>query len=1831
MGEKSISTQVKIDGDITPDFSQDWAVEFQGEKYIMPFRKPQGAKGNESLESTIDITFQHWAIYQLKRWPFVTIQPIKTGTAIADEEVADAILNLGDFCELFGQVLAYYYGDSITIDLNSEWKYKKEPTPISINHSYIWDVLIKFYELFGVRWAIEAATGNDNTVKGGERYVIKVGYPTTEVDHIFEYGFDGGLLKVERQVQSNEIRNMIKGRGGEKNLPRFYFKQVPEEEQEKNLWHDDPDWVEELADIYFLNLMPASFRSYIQGWKAAHISKYPGYTPKGEANAYSPWAYRKGYTDTKFHPVEFVADEITINPATGDKQVEILPGFAPYVKKGSSLDAYGPLQATLDNNENIYPTIQGTGLDVAVAVERIESDDVESAAENDAQAYDVEGGATTRVVNPGASDITVKCGTFVVPKDMTGTLEQTGHFSSGIWIDHVTSSHSEVRVETEGENYEVNDISITVYNSVSGEKLPSPIDIPPGSYRCNVTYKVRNKYDRPISIKLTIGCTGLKLVTSSLQRQWNNTFNIWVKNIWNTTKLSTETESQYSERVWRTILGDRDNNTAKVVFTTGMLAHEDYEFTIVDLPTYDTSKSYEEKNDNGNALATHNSHWRIRLAKSDAEIKATGLYVPSTQKQGKAGDRFIFTGIELMYVPYVTDAEKRLDDGKKDVLREKSEIKPTCVVTTDRVRLNNEGKPNALINRLRTGNSLRLYDKRFFPAEEDKTYETLYLQSITYTYREPSSDDAALNPDVEIVLGNEYTTSANPISAMQGDISSLQNLIGSVSNIEQIVRAAGDKLYMRKDGIPDRSLSPTQFFSLLTSGGFRNGIIGGEGWGFFKDENGNWVLETDKINVRQDFQVNNLVINQVLARGGMIVESAAQIEVSRVFDTANGYECHFDTKNGSIANLFQVGDIAYCNRLTPENGNLKFYKRRVEEVTEDSITLSKTDVNGNGIPTEGDTIVHYGSYTEPSRRYVKVRDVIGGGYERYIEGLDSVNASGTEYYFVGRQDGDNPRWFIGDKNGDYAEWEDGKLNIRGRLDLLSPVGGGTLGDVVAEAGNAGLRLVLSEQAAGVACDAQGNPTGALPTVTATVYRGTTEDTGWDFSASGTGCGVDKLSRNAFRVSSLTAETASVNVTATKAGRPTLRAQVSLYKVRPGADGKPATVYSVEASPGVVMRKPGGGFNVSSVQVTKYRTTGDAPREATPDKHLYYSFEGAAGGGTLLGEGSSSMGVPTSYIPDGATAVVLTLRQGNSAASDALDALTIPVLTDAADLAIGGTNLLKGTNRGTAGWIANYSSGTGAEGRFTLSEGVAEGGVRGVTLTNSAASVDTPSWQIAMFPLDPSVIRPGKRYRMSFDAVSATEGTVLRVNPQQATGHGKLSYELPDVTLSQATRRYSVALTGRAPSPAPVEGNPYYMCFTVAPGTEKWTEITLSNLKLEQGDVATAWSPAPSDPSDYLTEAILAASREDASFVGGLLLASLLRMGYTGTDGRYNVTAGINGIASLPGLSRVIALWAGGDMVDAAANTDPGASPATAAIFHNGEAYWCGNRIRFTRDHIEVGDNVILDKDGLRLVDDGGRTLLSVVNRSIGDDFPAVQSAFKIDREFSRMLSFVEEKSFPSAGGLQGVSVLRISGGFSDDFPLRRPGEATLPKGSGLSGRVSLSFEKRLATSGGVITQDVSFSPVEVTLLLKGQDTPVARWTGAFRTSGQGTSHIHTASVSFSHTTESDGEYTMRVAVRGSDTPGADAGVAACAVKQTGRVALGFEQQTVLGNDGLLSVWPGVDGNSAAMLVRGKNADGGAAQGGFLVGGYGLRVTEAGFEKTLNGGENWTPCYFPDKT
>lgn len=937
MGDMSISAQVKIDGDIKPDFSYDWEVEFKGERYIQPYRSPQGTKDISSICSTIDLTFYHKAEWLMRSQMFIEMSSTESGTAIADKYEASLGLSLPDFVTAFNRVLGHFFGDAIVMMLNPEGTYSTERKFVSISYSYIWDVLQKIYEIYDVRWRIR--TDPDTGV-----FQILVGYPAEDASHIFEYGFDGGLMSVQRQVQSSDIRNRLLGRGGEKNLPAYYFKQAPED----SLFESDPDWIPELADIYFSELRGKTFRDYVKGWKAKHYG--------GEPMAEPTEAYTAGYTDVKFDPIEYVDDK-------------------------DSIEKYGVIIGGLDSNDDIYPSIQGAegSVDILVDAEQATDDYTDETAENESQIINIEGDSKEASDVPKNTEVTLKVDDkirhrFTVPEGYIGFI-QVGDVSFKAY-----RSYKEYGVTViEGITFVQQSLVTRIFNADTDTEIPRDkfSNLDPGTYYWvqEITLLNASKYT---AYKVKVTFNGLKLTIGKGEAGgWKPTFDIWVRNIWGTQKLASESDKAYADRVWLPILGDRLGNEAKVVFSSGWLSFSsDWEFTVVGY-AYDTSKE--------------GSEWRLTLQKSDAEQEATGKFIPNEGTNAAAGDSFFFIGIDMPY-RYVLWAEQRLDDYKKGQLAELAQINPTWVVETDKVRLNQaESGGGVLADSLSAGCSLRLADKRFI----DSAYLNLYIQSISYEW----SESTVINPDIEIVLSDKPSAVINAVSQIQGDIEELNKNVTSLSSIKQEILAAIDRMYLRKDGLNDISLSRTEFRNLINGLGFKPGRIGGSGWGIYKDSVGKAIGEFDRIVVRDSIDVSSVSVEQVKHTSGTTIISEANIICTEVIEMSTDYRCYFDTKGDELTNMFKAGDIAWCLKYNPDSSRLKYYKRRVTEAGTDYISLSKTDRDGDGVPESGDSIVQFGSFTDTSRQSAIIINPHDGGSIEVYSGLNGYDV--TERNMVG--------------------------------------------------------------------------------------------------------------------------------------------------------------------------------------------------------------------------------------------------------------------------------------------------------------------------------------------------------------------------------------------------------------------------------------------------------------------------------------------------------------------------------------------------------------------------------------------------------------------------------------------------------------------------------------------------------------------------------------------------------------------------------------------------------------------------------------------------------------
>ena len=751
MGERTISTQVRIDGDITPDFSG-WELEFRGERFILPTLKPQASKDNSTRNSLVDLVFTSGSVHELKRYFFAEMSEIEQGTIIIDKYVASLRLNLTNFVAAFNRVLEYYFPDGdFVMNLNPSY-----PDPgvkdFPIDYMYIWDVLLKFYEIYGVTWSIVT---NSNHVN-----VIRVGYDTGEIDdHIFEYGFNGGLLRFERHVEDTDIYNVLLGRGGEKNLPYRYFKDT---DPYNTIWAADPDAIPELKTVYFSRLLDSNFRNYVQGWKAAHYGDTYDAT-----RAETDWAYQKGYTDEKFDPVEYVKDD-------------------------ESIALYGVRQGKLDDNDDIYPTIQGIWLDDIGRADEVVA--VEVTSEEDA-----EGADDQVIVLPDfyedvfkmedATPVDITSASFTIPEGSIGRLENA-------WMNEPYAEDPE-----RGLYGYIDTVNTELF--ASSDSIPTRVDrfpvsnIPAGGpfyiiARLKLTggEELRKISPIPLTYKYDVGRFGIKNARIHCVPpdgiSYREKFTIWIKNIWDTSKGAGESDLAYAHRVWDPILGDKIGNSAAVSFSDGFMSvSSDYEFLIAKLPEIDRTKTINTIDEEGNPI-TVQSEWKLTLLRSDAEYEATGLYIPNTKTGGLpvAGDHFFFTGVDLPF-QYVKWAEERLTKEKEAALTEKAQTNPTWVIGLDKVRahqLQEDDFGTMLADKLDVGKKISISDRRFTPGG----VLTLGIRTIQFTWNEPSSGNPYIVPDIEITLSDKIYVQRD-YNTVKSEIDNISKNYVNESEVKNIV------------------------------------------------------------------------------------------------------------------------------------------------------------------------------------------------------------------------------------------------------------------------------------------------------------------------------------------------------------------------------------------------------------------------------------------------------------------------------------------------------------------------------------------------------------------------------------------------------------------------------------------------------------------------------------------------------------------------------------------------------------------------------------------------------------------------------------------------------------------------------------------------------------------------------------------------------------------------------------------------------------------------------------------------------------------------------------
>lgn len=959
MGESSISCDIITPPNETPSFDRNWYVDFRGERFFLSTLQPTCVKDTSSLHYKYSLVFKSQR-EDLKRYIFANYVTGIYGTSQPISYDFVAPLDVEEFVERMNINLTHYFGQNVwQMILDPYWTnvvneniYSSDlpllRKTISFSRETLWSILTGLYDIYGLRWKISNEEGI---------MTIRLGYEPLVLSHDFEYGKDNGLISIERANVNPDVYTRLAGKGSSRNLPYRYF------HGEASGYPADEDHNDYTDLIPYTALMTKSYREYVKGFNDNNASFPP---------AMDTYAYLAGYYASLFNPVDFVRSE-------------------------SAEEIYGIRTGTVANNEDIYPTIQGAtaeglgALDVVCYVEQVFNDYYEEIADvvvsdqqSQTQSLEYQELSSNLIVSPDFSlsypynKLSLNLFQNVLTEE--ATVDFNCDIVVYLYVDGERIGYKEYsRESTTSKEPWSQDVAFT--------------NIPAGDCSIAVEYNIQNYTDVSENVVFT---TGISSIIKSQTQPYKQTFDVWIKNVFGSSQGAAEDDDAYMHRVWDALLLPNKNIT--VMFSDGLLAREDYAFEIA--KEEGTNNYYIYKDTSKTAPDGVSSHWRLSLLKSDAELEATKLMLPNMTINASAGDSFFFVNIQLPH-SYTLAAEERLEEYLNNELAKVSTENPTYAIKPSSVFLETFAQ-NSSIN---TGVIVPVKDAQIFGDVPVR----LHITNIVIEYTKDS-----ILPKWDIVVSDKPVSPKNTIQLIEGQIKVLSSNLLSANQLTEQVQMSLDERYIRKDGVDQTSYSKTDFKNVvrttngIRSDDFRQGALTGLGYSIYKDENGNHILEIDKLNVRKTLNVNELIINQVSIYGGKHIYSAAAMEVydvkSELTPFGYQYRCYLDIKNGSVLNQFVEGDLAFCQRFSPkDNTVIKYYWKPVLFVGKDHILIDGSTAvgDGDGIPAVGDNIAQLGHLSNPNRQAALVIDQLNGGSVTQYAGINDYSLDGKDYVSYG--------------------------------------------------------------------------------------------------------------------------------------------------------------------------------------------------------------------------------------------------------------------------------------------------------------------------------------------------------------------------------------------------------------------------------------------------------------------------------------------------------------------------------------------------------------------------------------------------------------------------------------------------------------------------------------------------------------------------------------------------------------------------------------------------------------------------------------------------------------
>lgn len=267
----------------------------------------------------------------------------------------------------------------------------------------------------------------------------------------------------------------------------------------------------------------------------------------------------------------------------------------------------------------------------------------------------------------------------------------------------------------------------------------------------------------------------------------------------------------------------------------------------------------------------------------------------------------------------------------------------------------------------------------------------------------------------DVAIGSESTDSSS------------DTILASTAWVKALFDDYDDR-YLRKDQ-DDTASGNITFKKQIKSDDFQQGNLAGSGWAVYRNANGNTVIETDNLVVRQGLTVNELVVNQETFSKGSTIYVKGGCTITKVEEFDEFYRCYYDNEGKSRLSGFKYEDQARCQRYDKSYENVvKYYWRLVVGVGDDYVDLSKIDADGEGIPEAGDDIAQFGHRTDKTRQSAIVISPDNGGSVSILAGLSSFKIENNDMIGMGVNPNSGRAYLYG-----YGDMYFGDRNLEGNF------------------------------------------------------------------------------------------------------------------------------------------------------------------------------------------------------------------------------------------------------------------------------------------------------------------------------------------------------------------------------------------------------------------------------------------------------------------------------------------------------------------------------------------------------------------------------------------------------------------------------------------------------------------------------------------------------------------------------------------------------------------------------------------------------------------------------